>query len=239
MCLSRGIPVLCEKPFAMNSAEVDAMIAKAKENKVLLMEALWTYFLPHYRYVVDALHKKTFGNIIKLEADFGFKPEFDINHRVFKKSLGGGSLLDIGIYPIFAALSTLGMPNTIEAEATFFENGTDSSCHMVFSYDNNSKAHLKSTFLESTATSAVFYCEKGTIKLNNQFHRPSHVSLIANGKESIQHFENSATGYRYEILHFNQLIRDGKKESDIMTYDFSKNLISLLDEVRKKIGLKY
>lgn len=237
--LKHGIAVLCEKPFAMNAAEVKAMIAKAKKNNVLLMEALWTYFLPHYRYVINELNNQTFGNIIKIETDFGFNPGFDNSSRIFKKSLGGGSLLDIGIYPIFAALSTLGMPNSIEASASFFENGVDSSCAMIFYYNNNVKAELKSTFTETTPTEAVFYCERGIIKINSRFHNPSNVSIIVNGKEKIINFENESNGYKYEIIHFNQLLREGKTESDIMSFDFSTNLIETLDKVREIIGLVY
>jgi len=239
LCLSQGKAVLCEKPFAMNANEVKTMIAKAKKNNVLLMEALWTYFLPHYRYVLNFLGKKEFGNIIKIEADFGFNSGFDSSSRVFKKSLGGGSLLDIGIYPIFAALSTLGLPNSIKASASFFENGVDSSCSMIFHYDNTVMAILKSTLTDTTPTEAVFYCERGIIKINSRFHNPSSVSLIANGKEKIIHFENESNGYKYEIIHFNQLLRNGKTESDIMSFDFSTNLIQTLDKVREKIGLSY
>ena len=143
LCLEKGIAVLCEKPFAMNAEEVNTMISKAKEKNVLLMEALWTYFLPHYQYVLQELTNKTYSHVLKLEADFGFYRKFDGSSRVFNKSLGGGSLLDIGIYPIFAALSSLGIPQDIKANATFYENGADSSCNMVFNYDNDITAHLK------------------------------------------------------------------------------------------------
>ncbi len=115
MCLENGIAVLGEKPFAMNAAEVDEMIAKAKEKNVLFMEALWTYFLPHYQYVLNLLENKTYGNILKIESDFGFARPYNTDARLFNKSMGGGSLLDIGIYPIFAALSTMGAPKNIEA----------------------------------------------------------------------------------------------------------------------------
>lgn len=239
LCLEKGIAVLCEKPFAMNSEEVGIMIVKAKENNILLMEALCTYFLPHYRYILNLLNKKEYGNIIKLEADFGFKPTFDINSRVFKKSLGGGSLLDIGIYPIFAALSTLEEPNSIQASATFFENGVDSSCSMVFNYKNDVKAILKSTFLQTTPTEAVFYCENGIIKINGKFSGPSTVTLITDDIEETIDFDYKTKGYIYEIIHFNQLLRNGKTESDIMPFVFSTNLIHTLDKVREIIGLSY
>lgn len=239
LCLKNKKAVLCEKPFAMNRQEVEEMMAMATENNLLLMEALWTYFLPHYQYVLEELQSKRFGNITKLEADFGFNPIIDITSRVFQKSLGGGSLLDIGIYPVFAALSTLGKPVDIEAKATFFENGVDSSCDIIFNYRDGVKAFLKSTLLEKTPTEAIFYCEKGIIKINSRFHQPTSVTLVYDGKEETLEFGYKSIGYNFEILHFNELLRQGKTESPIMTYDFSLNLIKLLDEVRQRIGLEY
>ncbi len=240
LCLEHNIAVLCEKPFAMNSYEVSDMITKAKEKDVLLMEALWTYFLPHYQYVLKELENKTYGEVLKLEADFGFHRTFDNSSRVFNKSLGGGSLLDIGIYPIFAALSTLGIPKNIEAKATYFENGADSSCDMTFQYDNNVIAALKSTLLEDTPGEATFYCEKGIIKINGGFHAPTTIALIPNeGEEETIDFNYKTIGYNYEVIHFNELLRHQKTESDVMTFEFSKQLIKTLDEVRNIIDLSY
>ncbi len=239
MCLENGIAVLGEKPFAMNAEEVDAMIAKAKEKNVLLMEALWTYFLPHYQFVLKELKNKTYGDILKIESDFGFQRPYDTETRLFNKAMGGGSLLDIGIYPIFATLSTLGLPKNIEASATFFENGTDASCNMVFNYDNDVKAHLKSSLLEVLPTEAIFYCEKGIIKINTQFHAPSTVTIITDGKEETKDFGYSTIGYNFETIHFNNLLKTGKTESDIMTFDFSKKLIKTLDDVRSILKLEY
>nr|WP_321237530.1 Gfo/Idh/MocA family oxidoreductase [uncultured Psychroserpens sp.] len=239
LCLNHKKAVLCEKPFAMNSNEVDEMIATAKANNTLLMEAMWTYFLPHYQFVLKHLKDETFGKLLKIKADFGFQPQLDMNSRVFKKSLGGGSLLDIGIYPVFSALSVLGYPIHIESKATFFDNGVDASCLMLFSYDNNVEAHLKSTLLENTATEAIFYCESGSIKINSGFHKPSNVTFISEEKEKTYDFDCTTNGYDYEIRHFNELIRQEKTESDVMTFDFSRNLIKLLDTVRLQIGLVY
>lgn len=238
LCLQNKKAVLCEKPFAMNLQEVTEMISVAKENNVLLMEALWTYFLPHYNYVVDIVKNEKFGKLKSLEADFGFYTAYNESSRVFNKEVGGGSLLDIGIYPIFAALSTLGKPDAIEANATFFEDGADSECNMVFSY-KNAKATLKSTLLENSPTHAVFTFEKAIVKINTQFHEPSNITIFENGKEEIIDFNYSTIGYNFETEHFNTLLRENKKESDIMTFEFSKNLIQILDAVRKIIGLEY
>ena len=203
------------------------------------MQALWTYFLPHYQFVLNELKNKTYGNIKKIEVDFGFSRPYNTETRLFNKAMGGGSLLDIGIYPIFATLSTLGLPKSIDAKASFFDNGADSSCNMTFHYDSNVTATLKSSLLEDLPTEVIFYCEQGTIKINRQFHCPSTVSLIVNGNEEIIDFNYNTIGYNFETIHFNQLLREGKIESDIMTFDFSRQLIKTLDHIRDLIKLNY
>lgn len=239
LCLNQKKAVLCEKPMAMNLQEVEEMIAVARANNVLLMEALWTYFLPHYQFVLYELRSGKYGAITKLEADFGFHPAVDLNSRVFDKALGGGSLLDIGIYPIFAALSTLGLPIDVDAKAEFFDNGVDASCDIIFNYYDGVKAFLKSTLLEKTPTEAIFHCEKGKIKINSQFHRPTNVTITYQGKETTQEFGYTTIGYNFEIEHFNNLLRQNLMESPIMTHDFSRQLIMMLDDVRNLIGLRY
>ena len=238
LCLRNKKAVLCEKPFAMNLSEVTEMIEVAKENNVLLMEALWSFFLPHFTYVLDIVKSEKFGKLKSLEADFGFHTPYNTDSRLFKKDLGGGSLLDIGIYPIFAALATLGEPDVIHANATFFENGADASCDMVFQY-KNAKATLKSTLLEETPSVAILKFDKATVKLNRQFHQSSSITVIQNNKEEIINFDFKTIGYNFETEHFNNLLRAGEKESNIMTFEFSKNLINTLDKVREIIGLKY
>ena len=239
LCLNHKKPTLCEKPFAMNLEEVKDMIQLAKANDTLLMEAMWTAFLPHFQYAQQLIKDNYFGEVIQLEADFGFHTAYNESSRVFDKSVGGGSLLDIGIYPIFAALSTLGSPNSIEAKAQLFPNGADSECHIEFQYDH-AKAHLKSTLLKETSTEAIFTCEQGTIKINSRFHEPSSVILInKHGHSELKTFDYKTIGYSYEIEHFNQLIRTNQKESSIMSLDKSIQLIKMLDKVRATIGLEY
>jgi len=236
LCLKHKKAVLCEKPFAMNLDEVTEMITIAKENNVLLMEALWTYFLPHYQFLLEVFQSKKYGELLELKADFGFKPvKNQLNDRLFKKSLGGGSLLDIGIYPIFVALSTLGVPQKIEAKAIFFDTEVDSECQMVFYY-KKAKAKLKSTFLEETPTEAIFKFEKATLTLNSRFHQPTNITIKTPNKRELLDFKYSTIGYNFEIEHFNNLLLENKKESDVMSYEFSKNLIILLDKVRELIN---
>ena len=238
LCLQHKKAVLCEKPFAMNLQEVEEMIGVAKANNTLLMEALWTRFLPHYNYVLEIVKSNKFGKLNSLTADFGFFTPYNTKSRVFKKEVGGGSLLDIGIYPIFAALTSLGLPNEINADATFFENGADSSCSIIFSYDDV-KATLKSSLLEKLPTEAVFNFDEAIVKINTMFHQPTSITILQDEHEETIAFDYKTIGYNFEIEHFNKLLRANKTESNYMTFELSKNLIQLLDKVRQKIDLTY
>jgi hypothetical protein len=111
---------------------------------------------------------------------------------------------------------------------------------MVFEYEKNVKAILKSTLIEDTPTEAIFYCKKGIIKINHQFHNPSTISLIPNeGEAETIDFNNKTIGYNYEAIHFNELLRQGKTESNVMSFEFSQSLIKTLDDVRNLINLHY
>jgi predicted dehydrogenase len=238
LCLQNKKAVLCEKPLAMNLEEVTEMIDVAQENNVLLMEAMWTAFLPHFSFVLELVKDEKYGKLKSLAADFGFYSPYNVANRLFKKEVGGGSLLDIGIYPIFAAIVTLGRPDKIAANATFFENGADSSCAMTFYY-KDATAVLKSTLLAETPTDAVFTFERAQVKINRQFHSPTSLTVCQNENVETINFPCSTIGYNFEISHFNDLLLNNKKESPILTYNFSKDLIKTIDEVRKIIDLSY
>lgn len=237
--LNQKKAVLCEKPFAMESKQVRKMVDTAKANNTLLMEAMWTFFLPHYQAVLKALQEGTIGDVVNIQADFGFNPVYDPDSRLIKKELGGGSLLDIGIYPIFLALTVLGLPETIDAKATFFDSGVDSSCKMIFKYKNNAVARLESNFLKQTPTEAIIEGTKGKMIIHKKFHAPSSFSIVKDDKTMRFDFEVKTHGYSYEIEHFSSLFQNGKKESDIMSFKTSMQLITLLDTVRNQIKLRY
>lgn len=239
LCLDYKKAVLCEKPFAMNRGQVEEMIAKAKKENVFLMEALWTQFLPHFKAVMELIESKKYGEIKNLKADFGFDAAIDLEKRLYNKSLGGGSLLDIGIYPVFFALSALGVPKEIKAKAKFYKTGIDQECDMTFEYKNEVKAALKSSVIQDTPTTAVIELEKATLQLNYQFHAPtSFVIKTAEGKET-KEFGVTTNGYNFEAEHVQEMLWDGKTESSEMTFEKSLQLIDLLDKVRAEIGLKY
>jgi len=240
MCLQAGIPVLCEKPLAINSHQVTAMINIARKNNVFLMEALWTRFLPHYIDVKRIVDSGVLGPIIQLKADFGFEANPKEHNRLFKKALGGGALLDIGIYPIFAALDLLGSPTGIVANASFGDTGVDEKVDINLNYGDTCTALLHCTLLEDTPTELVITGEHGTLHVDSRFHEPNNYDLrIRDKNRKISNFKYNCNGYKYEADEVARCIRLGQAESDLMSLDSSAKLIQLLDQVRIKAGIYY
>jgi len=238
-CLTYKKAVLCEKPLAMKLQQVQKMIALAKEKNTFLMEGLWTYFLPHYKYVLNCIASQELGEIISLEADFGFKANFDPTNRLFNKNLGGGSLLDIGIYPLFAALTLLGYPKKIEASATIGTTNIDEECTMQLEYPNGKKALLHSSLISNTSCEAKITCTKGNILIHHRFHAPTSISITQNNVTKTLNFPTSTHGYNFEIEHIHDMLSQHRIESTVMTFDTSLQLMELLDTIRDQIGLKY
>ncbi len=238
-CIKNGKAVLCEKPFAINLNEAREMVEFSRKEGVFLMEALWTRFLPHFEFVMEKVQSGELGKIKTVTADFGFTAEFDKSKRLFNKDLGGGSLLDIGIYPVFLAYCLLGKPEKIEASAQFAETSVDASCDIRFSYQHGVRADLYSTLLEKTPTTAEIELEKGKIFLDSRFHEPTTVKIGSEGNEETFYFGAKTKGYNFEADHVTKMLLQGKIESDIWHLDKTLELMDLLDTIRERIGLEY
>ena len=240
LCLGHNIPVLCEKPFALNRSEVDEMIQMARQTDTFLMEALWTRFLPTTKKILSIIESGQLGKIYAIKADFGFKAAFDPDGRLYNPHLAGGSLLDIGIYPVFLALLLLGPPDDLKAFAKFSTTGVDEECQIIFNYQTGQTANLHSTIRSLTKTEAFIYGEKGSIHIHTRWHEPSSFTLIINDQRP-KHFQFNYTGngYYFEAEEVMQCLEDQQKESQLLPLDFSVQLIQLLDRIRKEISLSY
>jgi predicted dehydrogenase len=243
LCLQNLKPVLCEKAFAINSFQAKEMIGLAKKNKVFLMEALWTKFMPHYKLVMEMIKNGELGVIKSVLVNFGFIPMPPIPDRLFNPALGGGTLLDIGIYNVFMALSAMGKPDLIEASMTPAYSGVDEQCAISFKYKNGGMAQLFSTFSSNLATEADINGSKGRIRMTSRFYEPSTQIEFYPGRvdtKTILAFEKEpGWGYQYEIRHVHECLRQGLIESPIMTHSDSLLLMETMDEIRAKAGIKY
>lgn len=239
-CLRAGVPVLCEKAFALNSAQAREMTGLAREKGVFLMEALWTRFLPSTLKVLELIEQGAIGRPLSVKADFGFKAQPDPEGRLFSPSLAGGALLDIGIYPVFLAYLILGQPDKLQAMAQFSPTGVDQELGVLFHYDNGSMAHLHATLQALTKTEAFIYGEEGTIHWHTRWHEPTSFSLISpEGRLSNFHFDWEGNGYIYEAKEAMRCLREGLQESPLWPLQQTEGLMALLDQVRSAIGLKY
>ncbi|NNF32600.1 MAG: Gfo/Idh/MocA family oxidoreductase [Saprospiraceae bacterium] len=240
LCLNHRKAVLCEKPMGMDQEEVKAMIQRAKEKDVFLMEGIWTRFIPAVGKMLGLIQSETLGDVRSVHADFGFLGDQDRSNRLFNKSLGGGALLDIGIYPLYLSLLVLGYPEDVEAAAQMTETGVDESCGMILRHRNGAVSSLHCTFMTDTQIEGWIHGSKGSIKLHSRFHHPNKVSIYRGGEiEQTYNIPYIGNGYYHEILHVNECIRLGLKESPKVMLNDSLNLVKMLDEVREKIGLVY
>lgn len=240
MCLEHKIPVLCEKPFAMNSEELRKMINLAVFQKTFLMEALWTRFLPTIEKTLELIAADAIGEVRTLKADFGFRAQRDPKRRLFNQNLGGGSLLDVGIYPVFLALLLFGKPSSISAEAAIGPTNVDEDCGMLLKFPSQKLAVLHSTITTKTNTEALIYGEKGKIHIHSRWHEPTSMSLHkADGTVEDFFFDYDSNGYKYEIQEVMNLVRGGKMQSEKMPLDFSMLLMNVLDDIRMQAGIFY
>jgi predicted dehydrogenase len=240
LCLKHRIPVLCEKPFAMNLKQVQKMVELARQNDTFLMEAFWTRFMPAINKILDLIAENRIGKIKTIQADFGFSAPFNAESRLFNPNLGGGALLDIGIYPAFLSLLLLGYPTHVQAISNFGETGVDTNTSFILGYKNQATAFLNCTINANTRTEAFIYGENGYIHIHTQFHQPKKITLYENNHKPISfNFPRKTFGYNFEIEEVNQCLRKNKKESDKMPLSLSIKLISLLDEIRQKAGIFY
>src|ERR1700744_4619714 len=176
--LRAGKPVLVEKPFAMNAREAAEIVAVARETGLFAMEAMWTRFLPHIAVVRDWLAQDALGEIVTVTADHGQWFAEDPRFRLFAPELGGGALLDLGIYPVSFASMILGTPDRIAALIDPAFTGVDAQTSMVFGYESGAQAVLTCTLRAKSPTRAAIVGTDARIEIEGDFYAPAPVALI-------------------------------------------------------------
>ncbi len=243
LCLKYNKAVLCEKPFAINAKQSREMIAVAQKKNVFLMEALWSKFLPHYNKMQQMIHSGMVGEIKSVLIQFGFKPMPPIPARIFDPALAGGTMLDIGIYNVFFALSVLGKPDFIDAVMTPASTGIDEQCAVTFRYNNGALAQLFSSFSSNLATEADISGTQGRIRLAHRFYAPDttieYYPDKPGSREIIPVEKEAGWGYQYQARHVCEYLRNGLTESTVMRFTDTLLLIETLDAIREKAGIVY
>jgi len=241
LCLNNKKAVLCEKAFALNYREALEMTGCSRENNTFLMEAFWTKFQPSYVKAMEILKSGELGEVMMIRSDFAFMAPFSNESRLYNLELGGGSLLDIGIYPVFFAVDLFGKPQRLKALASKSPTGSDLSISISFLYKNGQMATLSSSFAGYSSVEAEFWCEKGYLRLNRRAFSPTTITVWkSTGEENKIEFNYSeGNGYQYEAQHVMDCLNAGKTESGVLTLQRSLDLMETLDRVRTDAGIFY
>ena len=243
LCVQHGKAVLCEKAFALNARQAKEMIAAAQTQQVFLMEALWSKFIPSWQKMMEMTGAGKLGEIKNVLINFGFIPLEPVADRLFNPALGGGTLLDIGIYNVFYALSVLGKPDHIEARMTPAYTGVDEQCAILFRYNNGAMAQLFSSYSTHLATEADISGSKGRVRLTHRFYTPDTTVEFypgrADTKTVVPVQQTEGFGYHYEARHVGECLRKGLTESPVMTHADTLLLMETMDEIREKAGIRY
>ncbi len=240
LALNAGKPVLCEKPFAVNAKQAQAMVDAAAKNKVALMEAMWARFLPHYAKVREIVASGVLGPILSIHADHGQRLADQGIARLVDPQLAGGALLDLGIYPISFAHMILGNPTSITSKAVMTDRGVDAQTSMIFSYDNGAQAVLTTTMIEQTPCRAVVAGLHGWLEIDRTFYNPASMRVILNDG-SVTEYPSAYTGHglREQAESFKQIVQSGAVESKVLTWNDTVDIMKSMDTVRSQIGLTY
>jgi predicted dehydrogenase len=238
--LDAGKAVLCEKPFAVNAKQAQAMVDAASRNKVALMEAMWARFLPHYAQVREIIASDVLGPIISIHADHGQRLADQNIPRLIEPQLAGGALLDLGIYPISFAHMILGNPVAIYSSAVMTDKGVDAQSSMILTYENGAQAVLTTTMIEQTPCRAVVAGLNGWLEIDRTFYNPASMRVVLSDG-SVTEYPNTYRGHglREQAESFKQLVQSGKLQSDILSWKDTVDIMKSMDTVREQIGLKY
>ncbi|MFD0797393.1 Gfo/Idh/MocA family protein [Maribacter chungangensis] len=231
--------VLCEKPMGVNGAEVALMLDKARENKVFLMEALWSRFNPTIKKVKELVDAGEIGKLAYLKADFAFYGlDRDEKGRLLNPDLAGGTILDIGIYPIFLSYLLLGMPKNITAQAQFHKTGIERQTSMIFEY-KDAQALLFSSLACDSEMKAEIAGSTGSLFINPRWHEAESYVLVKDGESEHIALGKMGKGYTHEIAEVAHCITAGKLESSLWSHQNTRDLCTLLDSVREEAGIHF
>jgi predicted dehydrogenase len=240
LCLQQGKAVLCEKPMALNAAQVTEMIRASQRHHSFLMEAMWTRFLPLTQKITDLIEAGMIGELKYIRADFGFRAPFDPGSRLYDLRLGGGSLLDIGIYPLFLCLHLLGKPDQVRAAGHLARTGSDDACNALLNYNDGRSAVISSTLACQTPLTAEIAGAEGAIRVPAPWYKNDRLSWNRTGQaEDAIQLEPMINGFEYQIREVTRCLEAGAIESPSMSHAFSLTMSATMDEIRRQVGVKY
>lgn len=240
LCLENKKAVLCEKPLTLSANQTKTLLKLAEKQQTFLMEAMWARFTPLTQKILDIIASGTVGEIRYIKADFGFPAPYNPDGRLFDPNLGGGSLLDVGIYPLFLTTLLLGQPEKITARGNISEQGIDLDCHAILEYKNAKSAVISSSISYQMPITAEIAGTKGQIRIPCPWYKNDwfELSTKQNIWEKIE-LPVMENGFEYEINEVAFCLDNGKVQSAAWPVTTSHQVASMMDEIKNQIGVKY
>lgn len=235
--LDAGKAVLVEKAFTVTAAQAQDLVDRARSKGLFMMEAMWTRFLPHIVRLRELLAEGVLGDIRTLSADHGQWFVRDDSKRLLNPALGGGAILDLGVYPISFASMVLGTPSSVVSHTDLAHTGVDATSSIVLTYDEGRQALISCTMEAKTPTTAAISGTEARIEIDGDFYQPSSFSLITrDGQVERFSFPKDGLGLRFQAMEVARCLREGLTESPIMPLDETVSIMKTMDEVRFASG---
>jgi predicted dehydrogenase len=241
LCLEAGKHVLLEKPLAINAAQCESLIALAKSRNLLLQEALWSRFMPCFTAVKQWIADGRIGDLQYSISDIGFAFRHDPQHRLNNPDLGGGALLDLGVYSITISQFLMGEhPVNVQAIGTLGKSGVDENTLVNIAYSSNRYSQFTCTARAQASNSMTIVGSEGHIVLPPHFWNGNKAILKQDDKvlDTLE-FEHRVNGFEYQIEESMACVKAGKLCSDMMPHADSLAVMQTMDEIRQQIGLKF
>lgn len=238
MAIEHGKAVLSEKPFTVNHYEAERVVAAAREKSVFVMEGMWTRFLPIMRRLKELVQEGRIGQVRMVQADFGFRAGVDPKSRLFDLKLGGGALLDVGVYCVSLAYWVLGEPKEAVAVAHLGETGADEQNGILLGYEGGQIALLSSAIRTNTPHTATIIGTDGHIRIPNFWHASTMV-VTSDGTEETIELPFGDNGFEFEAEECIRCLREGRLESPVMPLDETVSIMKTMDSIREPWGLVY
>ena len=239
LAIAAGKHVLIEKPIAVNVAEAEEIVTAARAAGVFAMEAMWTRFLPQTSVVEQLIARGDLGEVLRVTGDFSVKFDVDPTSRAFDPALGGGALLDLGVYPVWFAHFVLGAPRSVTATGSLAMTGVDAQSALILDYASAAQSVITTSMIVQAPVAATITGTLGRIEFPTEFIGPSSFTLTA-GEERTEWVE--PTGFRwgqglcYQAVAVPQHIADGLTESPLHSLDDTLDIMAVLESARTQLG---
>lgn len=239
-CIKAGKHVLCEKPFTLNEAQAQELFELAAQHEVFVMEAMWTRFNPALEQAIEWVEEDEIGLLQSVQASFCFNATSQSEGRLFNKDLGGGALLDVGIYPIFLAQLFFGKPDFIQNQAVVGDTDVDVFEQLLLGWESGQLASLEASIISQQPNRAVLSGSDGYIEFGQEWYQTKTLTLVKNGgAEHAIEFDFPGLGYQFEVEEVNRCLQEGLLQSPNHSWEDTLNLLATMDEVRQDIGVYY